>query len=232
MHSLLTHAAACIAMFSGHFVNGSEPAKTEARLLARDLLIDPSYTHDDGWHEVSDDEAKKRPDLRNVVKMFGSDVTILLDRKLPGQPLIGLSAKGEITDARLKAVASFDKLRQIVMFGDDLSVASLTKVKELNQLTSLSFLGPRVTADDLKKMSNLKQLRALVLTDADLTEELFDVLKDFDQLESLQLSDWSAKLAAPDGMPQLALLRKLKGLSFTYTKLSDNAVKDLLALLT
>jgi hypothetical protein len=129
-----------------------------------------------------------------------------------------------VTDADLKAVARFSKLRMLDLFDTKISDAGLKELAGLVELHHLYLDLTMVGDDGVKALAGLKQLRTLVLYNTKITDAC---LKEVGGLKELRVLDLSDTKITDAGLKELTGLTRLETLLLDGTRVTEPAVEAL-----
>jgi hypothetical protein len=161
-----------------------------------------------------------------VVTMFNG--TALRDEKAPGRPVTTVTIRNaELSDKRVKALASFKNLRWLDLEKCSVTDVGLKELAGLGQLQELGLGETKVTNAGLKHLAGFKRLVHLQLQKTAVTDA---GLKELAALKQLRVLDLGGTKITDTGLKELAGLKQLDWLKLGETNVTDAGLKELAAL--
>ncbi|MHB1033915.1 MAG: leucine-rich repeat domain-containing protein [Pirellulales bacterium] len=166
--------------------------------------------------QVAHDEMFAPGYLRAIWKIERLGGSVQVDEARSGDVYVSLDGP-LVTDADLKCLEAFPRLRSLKVFGSQVTDAGLEHIQGMTNLRFLHLAFTSVTDDGLDHLRGLTGLAELNLSDTKITDAGLAHLKALTELRQLYLQDTQI---TDTGLAQLRTLTKLEYLDVQSTRVT------------
>ncbi|HLN27912.1 MAG TPA: tetratricopeptide repeat protein [Gemmataceae bacterium] len=168
-------------------------------------------------------ESKRETEPRQFIPPFQEPI-IKRDSSQPGNPVVEVTLNvTKDTDAQLKKIGSFTKLRKLQISETTVTSAGLQNLRHLTGLKWLMIHRVPLTDDDLKVIKDLKSLEQLNISSTGITDKALENIEGLHHIEGLYLLEPKITDA---GLKYLTGLKKLYRFSL-QGQITDKGLEQL-----